>query len=173
MPRNRDVCTAYLSYLLRTCDVCVAYPRLSFRIYGVSATYVWRISRINGVCATYVSLLWSKCDVLGVLGIFCGIPRKYLMLLYKYFRFSEIMDQMFLTGRGSVQGSFRATLGVASVFIHDILRPGRGAWICPPAPYPLPSVFSSVLIRRLSRFLQWHLRPLIIDNCNVRIAGTN
>ena len=30
------------------------------------------------------------------------------------FVFSEIMDQMFLTGRGGVQGSFRATLGVAS-----------------------------------------------------------
>ena len=28
--------------------------------------------------------------------------------------FSEIMDQMFLTGWGGVQGSFRATLGVAS-----------------------------------------------------------
>ena len=142
MPRNRNVCTAYLSYLLCTRDVCVAYPLLSFRIYGVSATYVWRISRINCVCATYVSLLWSMCDVLGVLGIFCGIPRESLMLLYKYFRFSEIMDQVFLTGRGGVQGSFRATLGVASVFIHDILRPGWGAWRCT----PLPSVFSSVLI---------------------------
>ena len=62
------------------------------------------------------------------------------MLLYKCFRFSEIMDQMFLTGRGGVQGSFRATLGVASVFIHDILRPGLGAWRCPPA-HPPPSVF--------------------------------
>ena len=96
---NRDVCTAYLSYLLRTCDVCVAYPRLSFRIYGVSATYVWRISRINGVCATYVSLL------------------------------------RFLTGRDGEQGSFRVTLGVASVFIHDILRPGLGDWRCPPLRY--------------------------------------
>ena len=52
------------------------------------------------------------------------------MLLYKCFRFSEIMDQMLLTGRGGVQGSFRATLGVASVFINDILRPGWGAWRC-------------------------------------------
>ena len=50
------------------------------------------------------------CDVLGVLGIFCGIPRQSLMHLYKCFRFSEIMDQMFLTGRGGVQGSFRATI---------------------------------------------------------------
>ena len=76
------------------------------------------------------------CDVLGVLGIFCGIQRESLMLLYKCFRFSEIMDKMFLTGRGGVQGSFRATLGVASVFIHDILRPGWGAWRCPQAPPP-------------------------------------
>ena len=28
------------------------------------------------VCATYVSLLSSMCDVLGVLGIFCGVPRE-------------------------------------------------------------------------------------------------
>ena len=39
------------------------------------------------------------------------------MLLYKCFRFSEVMDQMlFLTVRGAVQDSYRATLGVASVF---------------------------------------------------------
>ena len=75
-PRNRGVSTAFLSYLLRTCDVCVAYHGLSFRIYGVSAMYVWHISRIDGVCATYVSLLWCMCDVLGVLGIFCGVPRE-------------------------------------------------------------------------------------------------
>ena len=89
------------------------------------------------VCATHVAThVAHMCDVLGVLEIFCGIPRESLMLLYKCFRFfSEIfMDQMFLTGRGGVQGSFRATLGVASVFIHDILRPGWGAWGCPRCP---------------------------------------
>ena len=63
------------------------------------------------------------------------------MLLYTCtcFRFSEVMDQMFLTVRGAVQGSFRATLGVASV-----LRPGWGAWRCtppPPPPPPPPWVF--------------------------------
>ena len=52
------------------------------------------------------------------------------MQLYKCFRFSEVMDQMFLTVRGAVQGSFRATLGVASVFVHAVLRPGWGAWRC-------------------------------------------
>ena len=36
------------------------------------------------------------------------------MLLYVYFRFSEVMDQMFLTVRGVVQGSF----------VHVVLRPG-------------------------------------------------
>ena len=46
------------------------------------------------------------------------------MLLCVCFRFSEIMDQMFLTVRGVVQGSFMATLGVASVFVHKVLRPG-------------------------------------------------
>ena len=101
------VSSTLLSYLRRISDVLVAY-----------LAYQWRMCY---VCATYVSLLRCMCDVLG---IFCGIPRESLMLLYKCFRFSEIMDQMFLTGRGGVQGSFRATLGVASVFIHDILRPG-------------------------------------------------
>ena len=42
--------------------------------------------------------------------------------------FSEVMDQMFLTVRGAVQGSFRATLGVASAFVHVFVRPGWGAW---------------------------------------------
>ena len=92
------VSSILLSYLRRISDVHVAY-----------LAYQWRMCY---VCATYVSLLRSVCDVLGVLGIFCGIPREY---------------QMFLTGRGGVHGSFRATLGVASVFIHGILRPGWGA----------------------------------------------
>ena len=120
------VSSTLLSYLRRISDVRVAY-----------LAYQWRMCY---VCATYVSLLWSMCDVLGVLGIFCGIPRESLMFLYKCFRFSEIMDQMFLTGRGGVQSSFRATLGVASVFIHDILRPGLGAW-GPLAPAPSPRFF--------------------------------
>ena len=34
------------------------------------------------------------------------------------FCFSEFMYQMFLTVRGAVQGHFRATLSVASVFVH-------------------------------------------------------
>ena len=47
------------------------------------------------------------------------------MLLYVCFRFSEVMDQMFLTVRDVVQCSFMATLGVASVFfVHVVLRPG-------------------------------------------------
>ena len=46
------------------------------------------------------------------------------MLLFVCFRFSEIMNQMFLTVRDVVQGSFMATLGVASVFVHVVLRPG-------------------------------------------------
>ena len=63
------------------------------------------------------------------------------MLLYKCFRFSEVMDQMFLTVWCAVQGSFRARLGVASVFVHVVLHPGWEAWGCPPT-----SVFSLVLI---------------------------
>ena len=54
------------------------------------------------------------------------------MLLYKCFRFSEVLDQMFLTVWCAVQGSFRDTLGVASVFVHAVLRPGWGALEMPP-----------------------------------------
>ena len=43
------------------------------------------------------------------------------MLLYTCFRFSEVMYQMFLTVRGAVQGSFRAMLDAASVFVHVVL----------------------------------------------------
>ena len=46
------------------------------------------------------------------------------MLLYVFFRFSEVMDQMFLTVRGVVHGSFMAALGIASVFVHVVLRQG-------------------------------------------------
>ena len=50
------------------------------------------------------------------------------MLLYACFRFSEAMDQMFLTVLGAMQGSFRAMLGVASIFVNVLLRPGWGTW---------------------------------------------
>ena len=36
------------------------------------------------------------------------------------FRFSEVVNQMFLTIRGAVQGSFRASFCVASVFVHVV-----------------------------------------------------
>ena len=67
---NRDVCTAYLSYLLRMCGVSsilVSYLRRISDIRVAYLAYQWRMCY---VCATYVSLLWSMCDVLGVLGIF-------------------------------------------------------------------------------------------------------
>ena len=88
-----------------------------------------------------------------------------LMLLYACFRFSEVMDQMFFTVRGAVQGSFRATLGVAFVFVNVVL----GLEMTPPPPPP-PRFFFLRCQSRLSRFLRLHLRPLIIHNYNVRIA---
>ena len=60
------------------------------------------------------------------------------MLLYVCFRFSEVMDQMFLTVRGVVQGSFMATLGVASVFVH---QDGELEDVPPPPPPTPPRVF--------------------------------
>ena len=65
------------------------------------------------------------------------------MLLYKCFRFPEVMVQMFLTVRGVVQGSFRTTFGVASVFAHVVSRQNGELGDV----FPLPLViFSSVLI---------------------------
>ena len=87
----------------------------------VAVEYVWRIRSTRNI-------LWRS--------------KRFLMLLYTCFRFSEVMFQMFLTVQGAVQGSFRATLGVASVFVHVVLRPGWGAWRCPPPP-PTPRCFFS------------------------------
>ena len=65
------------------------------------------------------------------------------MILYKGFRFSEVIDQKFLTIRGALQGSFRATFGVASVFVHVVSRQNGELGDV----FPLPLVFfSSVLI---------------------------
>ena len=44
-------------------------------------------------------------------------------------------------GSGAVQGTFRATLGVASAFVQVVLRPGWGAWRCPPSHTHTPRVF--------------------------------
>ena len=76
------------SYLRRISDVRVAY-----------LAYQWRMCY---VCATFVSLLWSMCDVLGVNRNILWRSKRILMLLHVYvcFRFSEVMDQMFLTVRG-------------------------------------------------------------------------
>ena len=46
--------------------------------------------------------------------------KRLLMLLFKCFLFSEVMNQMFLTVRGAVQGTFRASLGVASAFVRRL-----------------------------------------------------
>ena len=51
------------------------------------------------------------------------------MLLYKHFCFSEVMDQIFLTARGAVQGSFRAT---HSSLCLCSCRLTWGAWRCFP-----------------------------------------
>ena len=87
------------------------------------------------VCAKYVSLLWSMCDVFGVLGIFCGVPREAQCIYINVFvSRSEVMAQMSLMVWGNVQGSFRViAFGVASVFVHVVLRPGWGAWRCSPS----------------------------------------
>ena len=83
-------------------------------------------------------------------------------LLYNCFRSSDVMDQMFLTVLDAVQGLFKSTLGVASVFDHVVLRPGWGAWRVPP---------------NLDIFFGFNLDYVdfaggIFDLCNVQIART-
>ena len=51
MPRNRDVCAVYLSYLLRT-DMC-----------GVSSTLFSYLRRISDVRVAYLSYQWRMCYV--------------------------------------------------------------------------------------------------------------
>ena len=46
------------------------------------------------------------------------------MLLYTCFRFFRSHLSDVSHGSGAVQGSFRATLSEASVFVHVVLRPG-------------------------------------------------
>ena len=58
------------------------------------------------------------------------------MHLYKCFRFSKVMDQMFLEVRVAVQDSFKAMLGVASRSVFVMFRSH---------PHPL-GYFSSLLI---------------------------
>ena len=85
------------------CDVCVTYVWRILDSPFVSTAYQRRTCGVSRVSMAYVLRM---CDVLGVLGIVCGIPRESLMLLYKCFRFSEIMDQMFL-GPGWRAGFFQ------------------------------------------------------------------
>ena len=60
------------------------------------------------------------------------------MLLCKCFRFSEVMDQMFLSVRDAVQGSFRAT--PLPLFMSSYGQDGELGDV------PQPRVFSSLLI---------------------------
>ena len=53
------------------------------------------------------------------------------MLLYVCFRFSEVMDQMFLTVRGVVQGSF---MEIPSLFMWSYHQDGELEDVPPPPP---------------------------------------
>ena len=44
----------------------------------------------------------------------------YKCVSYIYVFFSEVNNHMFLMVRGALQGSFRATFRVASVFVHVV-----------------------------------------------------
>ena len=61
------------------------------------------------------------------------------------FSFSEVMDQMFLKVWGTMQDSFRATLGVASVSVSGVARIA-GLEMPPPHHHHHLGFFPSVLI---------------------------
>ena len=127
------VSSTLLSYLRRISDVRVAY-----------LAYQWRMCY---VCVTYVSLLWSMCDVLWVLGTFCGIPRESLILLYKCFRFFRNNGSDVSHGPGRRAGFFQgyAWCSLCLYSWHPTTR--MGSLEMSPRPHPLPSFFfSSVLI---------------------------
>ena len=87
----------YVWHILDSLFVSTAYQR---RTCGASRV---SMAAMCYVCATFVSLLWSMCDVLGVNRNILWRSKRILMLLYKCFRFFEVMDQMFLMVRGAVQ----------------------------------------------------------------------
>ena len=62
------MCGEYVWRIIDSFFVSAAYQRRMCGKNRVSTAYVLY------VCATYVSLLWNTCDVLGILGIFCGVP---------------------------------------------------------------------------------------------------
>ena len=92
------------------------------------------------VCATYVSLLCSVCDVLGVLGIFCGVPRKsFNVSIYV----NVLAINVFFRSHGSDvshgpvcrAGFFQDyARSIRELSVHVISRLGWGAWGCFPLP---------------------------------------
>ena len=115
------VSSTLFSYLRSISDARVSYIAYQWRMCYVriaAVEYVWRIRSIRNI-------LWrSNLSTLGMTYTEHWRSKRILMLLYNCFRSSEVMDQMFLTVLGSVQGLLKSTLGVASVFDHVVLRPG-------------------------------------------------
>ena len=87
------------------------------------------------------------------------------MLMFSFFRShgSEVSH-----GSGCCAGFFQGyAWGSLCLYSCRLTEPEN----VPPSP-SISGFFSSVLTSILSRFLWWHLRPLIIDNCNVRKVNT-
>ena len=146
----------------------MAYHRLSFRIYTLSATYVWRDSRINGECSVYVVHLHTFA-VDYVCFVFCGIPR---VCLYICNCVIKIALCSFFHSRGSdVSNGPECSVGFFQCYLHGSLcicwgsltSMMRSYWGCFPPPTRL--FYFSVHLG----YLWWHLRPLIINNCNGKL----
>ena len=67
-------------------------------------------------CAKFQGQIFDESEVIQIL----KEVRWHFCQVYVCFRFSKVMDQIFLTVLGVVQGSFMATLGVASVLVHVV-----------------------------------------------------
>ena len=108
------VCVTYVWRILDSLFVSTAYQRRTCGVSRVSMAYVLRMCYVRFDVVEYVLCIRNIRNIL-------WRSKRIIMLLYTYIRFSEAMYQMFLTVRGAVQGSFRATLGVTSVYVHVVL----------------------------------------------------
>ena len=132
----------------------IGIPFVSYvlRMCDVCAAYYRLSFRIYGVSATYV---WRNSRINGE----CCTYVLHVHTFAVEYVFHILCRSKSIWNAYLGLGFFRATFTVTSVFVKDISRTWWGAleMFLPP-------------IR--SKFLWFHLRPVLIYNCNARIAST-
>ena len=149
MPRYRDVCTAYLSYLLHLCGVSSTLFSILRRISDVRVAYLAYQWRMCYVCSMYVSLLWDRCDALGVLGSF-WLSERILMFLYKKYKRQR-------SGKGSIRKRFplqkpRWEKNKVRRQQHKHKKHQDIKQKEPPKKYRLKTISNTKILARLNRF---------------------